>query len=265
MTQSDHKDPALDPDLIAYADGALEPERMAEVEARLARDPEAREAVAQWRHFDNLINTAAGAADARPANLRIAALERELAAKLQRRRLRAALFGPGIRRLAASVVIFAAGWGAHSVYDTQTTRMAGTYPGFIQPTLSGHYAYLHNAQQRAEFSGDRMPEALDWLSEQMQMRIDSPKLERLGYQIESARLVMAGDQPLAVFYYRNAEGERVTVSMTPRHEAPPVQGLRMASFEGERVAYWSSGPLHYAVVASTSAAGLTSLAAAVED
>lgn len=264
MTKAEDRDPALDIDLMAYVDGTLPPERMAEIEARLAHDAGSRDAVAQWRHFDNLIHAAARRADAQPADLRIAALERELAGKLQRRRWRAILQGPGLRQMAASVVIFAAGWGAHALYQESPLRKAAAYPAFVEHTLTGHYAYLQAASQRAAFSGDEMAEALAWLSEQMQQRIESPRLELLGYQAESARLTTVNDELVAVFYYRNPEGERVTVSMTPRRPAQPEYTLRLARQRGERMAYWTGGRLNYTVVTSSDATPITTLAAAVE-
>ena len=265
MTQADDRDTTVDTDLIAYVDGTLPPEKAAQVEARLAHDAEARDAVAQWRHFDNLIRDTARAADAQPANLRIEALERELAARLQRRRMRAVLLGPRLRQVAAGIAIFAAGWGAHALYDAGSSMMTAEYPGFVEPTLAGHYAYTLAAHQRAEFGGKQMAEALDWLSDQMQQKIDSPRLERLGYSVDSARLIVIDDAPMAVFYYRNPEGERVTVSMTPRRESQPAYAVRVAKVRDGHMAYWTSEQLHYVVVAGADAARITSLAASVQE
>ena len=265
MKPPDRRDPADDMDLMAYVDGTLPPEDRARVEARLARDPEARDSVAAWRHYDNLIHDAGRGADALPENLKIAALERQLAKRLEKRRWRALLLGPRLRQVAASVVIFAAGWGAHGLIGADGAMRAELPPGFVGPTLAGHYAYVHAAHQRAEFSGDQMAEAVAWLSNEMQQRIESPRLERLGYEIESARLQVVDDTPYAIFYYRNAEDERVTVSMTPRLASQPDYEFRIARTESDRVAYWSTGNLYYAVVASGGADTLTTLAAAVEE
>lgn len=266
MTQTDELDPGIDMDLMAYADGVLPPERLADVEARLARDPDARAAVAQWRHFDNLIRQQAAEADTLPANLRIAALERDLAAKLQRRQWRARLLGPALQRIAAGVVFFAAGWLAHSVYTTGQSRIIlASQPYFIGPTLAGHSSYSFASYQQTEFGSEQMAEALDWMSEQMQQKINSPKLERLGYEVESARLMFVDDQPVAVFYYRNDDDERVTVSISPRPTSQAPYKLRVANQSGYNMAYWSSANLNYTVVSDRSSAAITTFAAAVQD
>lgn len=265
MTLNDETDLALDPDLMAYVDGRLSPEKLTEVEARLSRDAQAREAVAQWRHFDNVLHNYAKEADDLPANLRIAALERQLADKLRKRHWRAKLLGPGLQRIAASVFLFAAGWGGHALYSGGADTITASYPYFVAPTLAGHSFYSLAGYERAEFAGDEVENALDWISAQMQQKIDSPKLGRLGYRVESARLVMIEGQPVALFNYRNPEDERVTVSLTPRGVADPQYGLRVASVDKGSMAYWTSNSLHYAVVAETDSARITTLAAAIED
>lgn len=131
MTRIAAQDHPLDLDLMAYVDGTLPPHLLAQVEARLARDPEAREAVAQLRHADNVIRDLAGRAEALPTGLVIAALERELARRLRRRRLRAVLLGPRLRQIAASVALFAAGWGAHAVYSSADVWLAPAAPAFV--------------------------------------------------------------------------------------------------------------------------------------
>lgn len=257
------QDLALDMDLMAYVDGTLEPDRIPQIEARLATDPQAREAVAQWRHYGNVIREAARAADARPDNLQIAALERQLAARLTRRRWHAALAGPGLRRIAASAVIFTAGWWAHGLIGPGSAPQATAYPGYLATTIRGHAAYQLAAYQSAEFSGEEMAAALDWLSERMQRKIESPKLETLGYTVESARLIERDDRPVAVFYYRNRDGQRITVSISPRGTAEPAETFRVARTEEGQLAYWSSDTLHYAVIGGSDMAEMTTLAAAI--
>ncbi|MCH8467139.1 MAG: hypothetical protein LAT78_11320 [Roseinatronobacter sp.] len=267
MTQdpTSDQDLGLDGDLLAYVDGTLAPERMAEVEARLARDPEARAATASWRHHDNLIRQMAQAADDLPVNMRIAALERELAAKLQARKRRAFMMGPALGRIAASVLIFAAGWGAHSLYGSAIQMVGGAYPQFVSATLAGHQAIRQAALQQAEFLPDEMDTALDWISAQMQHKIDSPKLERLGYEVESARLLATESGPLAIFHYRDGQGERVTVSIAAHAPGQPDYTLRVVRQNSDSMAYWTDRGLDYSIIGSVDPGRITTLAAAIRE
>ena len=265
MTPGQHTESALDPDLMAYVDGYLEPEKHAAVEARLARDAEAREAVAQWRHMNNLVGEYACSADALPDNLRIASLERELVSKLKKRHLRAVVLGGGWRQMAAGVVLFVAGWGSHAIYTTGGAAFdVAAFPDFVSPTLAGHTVYTLAADRDMAFADGDMTAALDWMSERMQYKISSPKLERLGYRVESARLMMAADQPVAVFHYRDRDDKRVTVSISPKRAGQPLHALRVVDVDDGVMAYWSSGDLHYTVVANETPSAVTTLAAAVE-
>jgi len=265
MTQTQDSDKRLEPELMAYIDGSLPPDRAAEVEAMLARDPEAREAVAQQRHFDNLLRDYAGAADGQSENLKTAALERKLAGKLKTRKWRAALWGPMPRRMVAGLVLFVAGWGGHAYYSHTVHETMTAHPSFIGPSLAGHLTYALTQQNQVEFPGDQMQAALAWMSDQMQQKIDSPKLERVGYEVQSARLMMVDEQPVAVFYYTNPEGEQATVSITPRTFSQPHYSLRVADIANYKTAYWSSDALHYAVIADGLSIPITTLAAAVQD
>ncbi|MDM7459633.1 MAG: hypothetical protein P3W94_009875 [Paracoccus sp. (in: a-proteobacteria)] len=265
MTYLTDTDPRLDSDLMAYIDGTLPPEKLSVIEARLARDAQAREAVAQWRHFDNLLRDYAAQADMQPTNIKIAALERELARKLKKRQRRVLWLGQGVRRLVASVAIFVAGWGGHAYYSATIAANAFAHPSFMAPTLAGHQTYLYATTGAVEYGGDEIEAALDWMSKQMQRKIDSPKLERLGYQVQSARLIVVDEQPLALFYYRNPDNETVTVSMTPRHLTQPHYAFRVADIANHKTAYWSSNGLNYAVVSDDASVPLSTLAAAVQD
>ncbi|TQM94158.1 anti-sigma factor family protein [Roseinatronobacter monicus] len=267
MTQDTNteQDLGLDDDLLAYVDGTLSPEKMAQVEARLARDPEARAATASWRHHDNLIREMAQTADDLPTNMRIAALERELAAKLQARKRRAFLMGPALGRIAASVLIFTAGWGAHGLFSSSSQLRGAEYPQFVSATLTGHYALQYASKQQAEFQPEELDMALDWMSERMQRKIDSPKLERLGYEVESARLVSADSGPLAIFHFRDGQGERVTVSITPHAPDKADYALRVVQMDTDSMAYWTDAGLDYSIIGEVDVGRITTLAAAVRD
>jgi anti-sigma factor RsiW len=262
MTKDPHfsSDLELDEDLMAYIDGRLPPDQIARVEARLATEPDARAATAAWRHHDNLIRQAAARADAQPANLRTAALERELVAKLKARQRRAWAYSPALRQMAAAVVVFAAGWLAHGVYTGQTTA---AYPGFVTASIAEHQALRQNYLVQASFTADEMDSALAWMGDQMQREIAQPKLDQFGYQVHSARLVSTDEGPLGIFYYRNDAGNLITLAITPHDTGERNYPFRMVGMNDETLAYWTEDGLDYSILANVNSAMMTSLAAAV--
>lgn len=267
MTQENthERDLGLDEDLMAYVDGRLPEDKMAEIEARLARDPEARAATASWRHHDNLIRQMAKDADDLPVNMRIAALERELAAKLKARKRRAFVMGPALGRIAASVLIFTAGWGAHGLFGSASQLRGAEYPQFVTATMTGHQLIQQASMQQAEFQSDEMEAALDWMSAQMQQKIDSPKLERLGYTVETARLLSTSEGPLAVFHYRNEQGDQVSVSVSPHAPDQSDYKLRVVRMDSDSMAYWTDAGLDYSIIGPVDVGTITTLAAAVRE
>lgn len=264
MTGKEESEPdyGADTDLIAYADGTLQPDRIPAVEARLARDPDARDAVASWRHHANLLYEATLQADDLPVNLRIASLERELGGALLARRRRDHLFGPGLRRIAAGIAIFGAGWVANGQFAAQMND-AGPYPLYAELSFANHYASTRATPAIAEFGPAEMDSALLWMSQKMQRKIESPDLKRLGYEVEMARLVEYEGGPLALFLLRGPDGNSVTVSMSPHPEDQADHELRVVRMSSDRMAYWTADAMDYSVIGDVNPSLITTLAAAV--
>jgi anti-sigma factor RsiW len=238
----------FDPELMAYVDGQLGPDAAAAVEARLAADPAARDAVSAWAAQRAWIRGAAEALDTGAASLRTAALERELARALQRQGWRARLMGPGLRRIAASAVLFAAGWGGHMAWDAATDP----YPGYVAEGLGAHDVFGRDTIRPVEFRADAADSAIDWLSAKLDRKLAHPALEPLGLELVGARLLGTREGPLAQFIYEDREGHRLSLIVAPHPEGESAAPLRYASAEGARVGYWRNTELDYAVVAQTS-------------
>lgn len=241
-------DAEFDPVLMAYADGQLGPEEAAAVEARLAEDPAARDTVTALVLQSGRIRAAAEALDTAPADLRTAALERALARALGRRQWRARMAGPALRRIAAGVVLFVAGWGGHMAWDAATTP----YPAYVAEGLGAHHVFAQDMFRPVEFRAEAMDDAMEWIAIKLDRKLAHPALEPLGLELVGTRMLGTREGPMAQFIYEDAGGHRLSLIVAPHPEDARQAPLRYASADGVRIGYWRDARLDYAVMARTS-------------
>jgi anti-sigma factor RsiW len=245
-----------DPELQAYVDGKLSPEEAAELEARLADDPEDAAKVESYLKQNRLILTAADALAPAATDLRTAALERELARRLERRRWRMPAW---VRQAAAAVVLVSAGWLAHGQY----AEMNQAPPGYVAEALGAHRVFADDAFRPVEFTLETSDAGLQWASAKLGQPVAIPELGSLGLNLVGFRLHGTAEGPIAQFIYEDAGGNRLSVFVAPHPPEVPAYGFTMASFADTRVGYWSDAALDYAVVAETSAPQIEAVASEI--
>lgn len=248
-TNDSARDPGLEMDLLAYADDMLPSHRIPEIEAALANDPEAREAIAAWRDQARLIRAAAAQADEFPVNLQIASLERKLARRLRASRVRAALVGPHMRSAAAAVLIFAAGWGTHAV-TRPPADLANGYPTYVARALGGHLLYADEAYETRRFSSAELQTAVQFISEEFGYHFQLATFDLPDYDIEMVRYMQNQDGPVALFSYRDSGGGPATLAIQPHSPDEPPHDLNIDHGLYGSIAYWSDDDVDYTIIAS---------------
>jgi anti-sigma factor RsiW len=253
-------------ELHAYLDGQLGPDEAAEVEARLAEDPEQLERFEAYARHKRLIGEAADAfaADSergKMVNLRTVALERELASAL------AEQAAPARRRAwswplqtAAAVCLVSAGWFGHAEFGGGGG--APVLPAYVSEALGAHRAFADDLVRPVEFSSANAEEALTWISAKMGHPVRLPSLEPLGVDFVGVRLHGTREGPIAQFIYEDDAGNRMSLMLARHPEGAPAVGLAVASYEeGGRVGYWSDPRFDYALVAKASDVQIRAMAA----
>lgn len=259
MNFSQHAQPELDAELNAFIDGRLDPDTTAAVAARLDDDPGLRRVVDGMIGDRDAIRAAADTLDDGPASLRTASLARALGARLARRRWQAALTGPVSRQLAAGVVMFALGWGAHMTLGPS----GGSYPSYVAEGLGAHTVFADDATYPVEFTPEATSAALDWMSRKLKHKIDSPALDALGLTFVGTRLSGTREGPLAQFIYEDESGNRLSLVVMPHPEGVPAADLQVARQDANSVGYWRNAALDFAVIARTSDVQIETVAAEV--
>ena len=254
-----------DHELMAYADGQLNPEEAARVEDRLASDPEAAAIVQAMLEQKLLIQEAADDLEPATTDLRTAALERKLADRLAQRLPGGApgpRFGvPGwLRQAAAALVLVSAGWFAHGEYQARFMDSAEQMPIYVAQAVGAHSVYANDGFRPVEFSADDTDMAIRWASAQIGEELSVPSLDALGLELVGSRLLGTAAGPILYLIYEDAAQNRLSVLVARHPPDEPQYEFRLASMSDNTVGYWSHGALDYALVARTSEAQIAAIA-----
>ncbi|PWR01100.1 hypothetical protein DKT77_18220 [Meridianimarinicoccus roseus] len=248
-------------ELNAYIDGELGPEEAAQLEARLEADEEERAAFLALTRQKRTLANALRELDTGPESLRTAGLERKLARALERSELarRRGLGGAWMlaaTRTAAACALVAAGWWGHAVWIPGGSGV----PEYVSEALGAHQVFAEDKIHPAEFTGPAVDSAAEWFSRKLGVKIAVPALEERGMQLVGARLLGTKEGPLAQFIYEDGLGKRLSLTVAKHPEDQPVQALKTVDYPGQKVGYWSSLNLDYALVSQDRAIDLQNLA-----
>jgi anti-sigma factor RsiW len=260
-----------DADLLAYADGQLDPARAAAVEAHLAADPEAAARVAAYRAQDEALRALFGAADDAPMPAEAEALAARLAVRLEERSHAAGpraewWHRPALLQMAAAVALVVAGvaggWYGANMIDAEQAAPASVRVAQTAPTQPPAPAPLHNfaaAGVRAfdlyavdspfavELGEDERETFDGWVTRRMGKPVFAPDLSGAGFRMIGGRALPTASGPSAQYMYEDDAGWRLTLYVSgPRGTADVPHGVYT---QGESVAvYWQDQGLAYALI-----------------
>jgi anti-sigma factor RsiW len=236
--------PITDLDLLAYADGRLEPARARQVEAALADDPALRAKVDDFARQNAELAAQFDAYAQAPLPDRLATMLRtdpEPGRPDRRWATQAA---------AAAVVALAAGlggWWLGSTTATDTATDAAT-DGVLATAAELHTA--GPATERARDAAGRPSTAIRWFSEQVSLELAVPDLRDKGFALVDKRRVDFGGSKGVRLRYRAETGARFDVFLKSRwrRRGAPVSTTRR---DGTALAHWLDGPLRVVVAGSS--------------
>lgn len=255
------REPITDLDLMAYADGRLDPVRRHAVEAHLAGDPEAR-ALAQTFIEQNASlqrSLAPIAAEPVPDRL-VAVLERGTRSRSPLSLLQAAAV------LGVAVLSGLGGWWL----GTRAAPVAGTPPAFLAGLeLPSIGAVVGSLEPRAESAGEpataapREPTVVErtapWFSDRLTVELRAPALGDQVASPELQRLIEIDGEPTVRFELAGPDGGSFILYLQARPSglAPDIHIVESAR---NSTAYWQDGPLVWALTGDAPAVELQALA-----
>jgi len=222
-----------DLDLLALADGHLDhdPARKAELEAAVARCPQASARLADYRAQTAALRAACAGALAEPVPERLYAIVEGMDRRQDR---------PVLRHAAALVLIVAAGLGGWILGrdDDDPARQAlidESYRAFI----------LRDPDQAARVTtaaagiGER---SFSWVDQDMAIRLSAPDLSSEGFTLVEKRTLRESGGQIVALDYAAPDGPAFTLFVAPRWENQPGPIVEEER-DGVTLTYWHDGPL----------------------
>ena len=250
--------PLTDDDLHAYADGQLSPERAAQVDAFIEREPALVARLADIRQQNAKLRDALDPWLAEP-------LPRELvdAAKPSRsRRDRGASRGwlaPALAAAAALVLGIGLGW----IFRGEVLQQAGTPITFSRQAAITHALYARDANRPVEIWASEEEKMVRWLSKRLSFQLHAPNLNDVGFALVGGRLVAGNEKPGAMFMYENTDKQRISLLVRKDGEPTRETAFRYALEDGIGVFYWIDDSCGYALSGNLDRAQLLSIARVV--
>lgn len=224
--------------LHAYVDGVLGDGERAAVEAHLAAHPEDAERVRAYQAQNEALHRAFDAVLQEPHSLHVGEAR---PAALARWRWGLALAATFVGGMVLGALLHA---------GLAEQRAIGSAAPIVRQVALAHAAYLSEVRHPVEVAASDEEHLVAWLSKRLDASVRAPSLLAVGYRLLGGRLLPpageAGQAPVALFIYENAQGGRL--SLLVRRETGGLDtAFRFAQQGATNVLYWIDGPLGYAL------------------
>lgn len=213
-------------ELHAFVDGRLSPQQRMELDARLARDPDADVTAGNWAAQRDALKRlhAPLLTEPVPASLLAAAGHlggaRAEIARWQR-------WGG----IAAGVLLaFVLGWTSRSLWPVPGAQLAAngaqTRPvaaqQFVHQAALAHLVYAPEVRHPVEVTAAQQEHLVQWLSKRVGRPLKVPNLSAEGFELVGGRLLPGEDGARAQFMFQDGGGQRVTLYLGAVGGAAPV-------------------------------------------
>ncbi len=257
--------PLTEDELHALVDGRVDAAQRAELENRLALEPQAQATVAQWRRQRALLQGLYVEVrdETAPAHL-VSATQRVDASQHAAQQMWR--WGG----LAASVLLsFAAGWMAHGPLRS-ADALASRKPAaeFVRQASLAYAVYAPEVRHPVEVTAAEQAHLVQWLSKRLGHPLKVPNLSAQGFALVGGRLLPGDAGARAQFMFQATGGTRITLYLGGVQGEPGALNGRETAFqfasEGATSSfYWVDQGFGYALSGQVPRDTLMQLAQAV--
>lgn len=234
-------------DLMAFADGWLDPARRRAVEAAMESDQHCAQQVAAMRAQRQALRARFDPVLAEPIPARLLGAGQ--------------LTHSSWLRVAAVVAWMAIGGGAGSALTWQylshppggaavvaIDRAGGGLTGFVHQAAAAYATYAPDVRRPVEIYSAQEQQLVGWLSKRLGRELKAPSLEGSGFKLVGGRLLPGEiNKPAAQFMYETAQGQRITLYLRSLAQATPETAFRYAVQDGVGTFYWVDRDWGYAL------------------
>ncbi|UYN98321.1 MAG: anti-sigma factor [Devosia sp.] len=242
--------------LMAYADGQLEPAQRSAVEAHCASNAEAAAELAALMRQSDAIRTLFAPAAAEQVPVRLD--PHRLASAARRRQ------GQFWARAAMILIVLGMGVAMGWLLRPGPAGPA-LHERLIANAVSAHTVYVAENRHAVEVASTDSDHLSSWLSNRLDTGLAMPDLSAEGLTFLGGRLLPAPDVPggrAAQLMYENPSGERLTLYITP---ATGIDGpdYETVPFGADNALYWASDVITCTIVGPQPPEALAGIANAV--
>jgi anti-sigma factor RsiW len=254
-------------EIHGYVDGTLPDEAREQVERAIARDPALAARVNDYFSLNALFHERYDRvlAEPVPKRLRLKAI----------RRFGTAANWPRFAGLAAALVVgigigLPAGMQLDRGGSAQLASVSNTHAvsadatdttdTFARRAAFAHVVYMPAVERPSQLGEKHEQDFVQWLSNKLGTDIHPPMLSKSGYELTGGRLLHGEQGTMALFMYRNANGERVTLCISRRKESANTTAFKLYRDGPVNVFYWVDGDFGYAVSSGIERGALLNLA-----
>ena len=220
--------------LSAYVDGELDAGAVAEVEAMLETDAQARRMVEMYRETAGMLRAAMAEAFFATGSERLLAPTRS---QVQR------ASWPVAWAAAAAVAACVIGFGGGTVWSNWSLEQ---HDAVAAEVAEYHAVYSRETTHLVEVPAENADELRHWLGHRLERRLDIPDLTAAGLKFAGGRMLVIDGKPVADILYTRDRGAPVALCIVASDEK--AQDVRVEKHGGQRVAMWSDGHYAYFVV-----------------
>jgi len=233
-------------DLVAYADGTLDPSRRALLTDTIARDPELAATVAAFREQTAFLQKTFDHVLGEPVPLRLLAT---VHSSPVRQALRTAAVACFVLTIGTGI-----GWmGRDAVLVDPMIDRLGQRAALAYTTFGTSETPLLDVSPAAVSTGG-------WPTKTLGRQMRAPLLTPLGFELVGGRLMMGDTMPAALLIYHDQDGRRLAIFIRSDIEPHGATPMRQLAVEPHPAVYWTRDAIGVAVSGNLTLQELTAAA-----